>query len=35
MAGEANDTPGYAMEGKVFAIGYIKGLLDGQRIPYE
>jgi mannonate dehydratase len=35
MAGEANDTPGYGMLGKIFAIGYMKGILDGLRIPYE
>ncbi|MGD0200483.1 MAG: mannonate dehydratase [Bryobacteraceae bacterium] len=35
MEGEANDTPGYTMLGRLFAIGYIKGLLDAQRIPYE
>jgi len=35
MEGEANDRPGYAMVGKVFAIGYMKGLLEGQGIPYE
>lgn len=34
MEGETNDRPGYAMLGKVLAIGYMKGLLDGQRIPY-
>ncbi len=28
LEGESNDRPGYAMEGKVFAIGYIKGILD-------
>jgi mannonate dehydratase len=34
LEGEANDRPGYAMQGKVFAIGYIKGILDGLRLPY-
>ena len=35
MEGEANDKPGYGMTGKVFAIGYMKGIMDGLRIPYE
>lgn len=34
LAGEANDRPGYAMQGKILAIGYMKGILDGLRIPY-
>jgi mannonate dehydratase len=28
LAGEANDTPGYAMLGRLFAVGYLKGILD-------
>lgn len=28
MEGESNERPGYGMTGKVFAIGYIKGILD-------
>lgn len=35
MHGESNDTPGYAMQGKVFAIGYMKGILDGLGIKYS
>jgi mannonate dehydratase len=35
MEGESNATPGYAMMGKVFAFGYMKGVMDGLRIPYE
>ncbi len=35
MEGESNDTPGYAMTGKVFALGYMIGLLQALRIPYE
>jgi len=35
LAGEAHDTPGYTMQGKLFAIGYMKGLLDGQGIPFS
>ncbi len=34
MEGEFNDRPGYAMVGKVFAIGYMKGIMDGRGIPY-
>ncbi len=32
---EANDRPGYAMGGKVLAIGYMRGILDGMDIPHE
>lgn len=35
MEGESNATPGYAMMGKVFAFGYMKGVMQGLRIPYE
>jgi len=35
MEGECNDKPGYAMLGKLFAIGYMKGIMDGLRIPYQ
>jgi mannonate dehydratase len=28
MAGESNDTPGYEMKGRLFAIGYMRGLLE-------
>jgi len=35
MAGESNETPGYAMMGKVFAIGYMKGIMQALRIPCE
>jgi len=35
LEGEANDRPGYAMMGKVFALGYMKGILDALGIPYE
>ncbi len=31
LAGERNDQPGYAALGRLFAIGYLKGLLDGTR----
>lgn len=28
MEGESNDTPGYMVRGQIFAIGYMKGLID-------
>jgi mannonate dehydratase len=28
MAGESNDTPGYETKGRLFAIGYMRGLID-------
>ena len=28
MIGESNDNPGYEMQGRLFATGYIRGLLD-------
>lgn len=31
---ETNDRPGYAIQGKIFAIGYIKGVLDAHKLPY-
>lgn len=34
MEGEANDRPGYAMTGKLFAFGYMKGAMDALGIPY-
>jgi mannonate dehydratase len=34
MEGESNEHPGYAIIGKVLAIGYMKGIMDGLRIPY-
>jgi mannonate dehydratase len=34
IAGEANDHPGYAMGGKVLAIGYMKGIMDALKLPY-
>ncbi len=33
MAGESNEKPGYAMMGKVFATGYMKGIMNALRIP--
>lgn len=35
MAGEENDRPGYATSGRLFAVGYLKGILQTLRIPYE
>lgn len=34
MEGEANDRPGYAMAGKLFAFGYMKGAMEALGIPY-
>ena len=34
MAGEDNDRPGYTSLGRLFAIGYLKGLLDGTGTEY-
>jgi mannonate dehydratase len=34
LDGESNDRPGYAMGGKVLAIGYMKGALDALGIAY-
>ena len=34
LDGEQNDRPGYAMGGKVLAIGYMKGAMDAFGIPY-
>jgi mannonate dehydratase len=34
LDGETNDRPGYAMGGKVLAIGYMKGAMDALGIPY-
>jgi mannonate dehydratase len=34
LEGESNDNPGYAIAGKILAFGYMKGLMDAQKIPY-
>lgn len=34
LAGEEDAPHGYATLGRLFALGYLKGLLDAQRIPY-
>ena len=31
---ETNDRPGYAIQGKIFAIGYMKGIMQGLGLPY-
>jgi mannonate dehydratase len=33
LAAETNERPGYAMQGKVFAIGYMKGIAQALNIP--
>ena len=30
----ANDRPGYAVEGKILAFGYMKGIMDALHLPY-
>jgi mannonate dehydratase len=35
LDGEANHQPGYAMGGKILAIGYMKGATDAHAIPYR
>lgn len=35
MAGESNENFGYTMQGNLFAVGYIKGILDAQKAQYE
>ncbi len=35
VEGEANDRPGYAMVGKIFAFGYMKGIMKASGIPFE
>ena len=35
MEGEQNDRPGYAMMGKVMAFGYMRGILESQKLPFE
>jgi len=34
LEGEANDRPGYAMNGKILAIGYMKGIMEGLGLSY-
>lgn len=35
MAGESNDNPSYSMNGSLFGVGYIKGIMDAYKIPTE
>jgi len=35
MEGEDNSRHGYALLGRLFAVGYLKGILDGQGISYR
>lgn len=35
MDGEPNTHPGYGVEGKIFAIGYLKGIMASRNIPYS
>lgn len=35
LEGESNDSPGYAVLGKLFAFGYMKGIMDALNIEYE
>jgi len=35
LAGESNDAPGYALLGRLFAIGYLVGILQTLKVPYE
>jgi mannonate dehydratase len=32
MAGESNSSPGYEMQGRLFAVGYMKGIMDSIKI---
>jgi mannonate dehydratase len=35
MEGESNQNPGYMVRGQIFAVGYMKGLIDGVRATRE
>jgi mannonate dehydratase len=35
LEGESNEKPGYAMSGKLFAFGYMKGILETLGAPYR
>jgi mannonate dehydratase len=32
---ETNERPGYAIQGKICAIGYMRGLLESEKIPHS
>ena len=35
MAGESNEQPGYESLGRLFAMGYTKGVMQALKIPIE
>lgn len=35
LSNEANDRPGYAMNGKLFAFGYMAGIMRALQLPYS
>ncbi len=35
LVGESNESPGYAMRGKILAVGYMKGVMQALGIPAE
>ncbi len=35
MAGESNENPGYEMQGRLYAIGYMRGLMEAAGIHFE
>lgn len=35
LEGEGNDHPGYAMEGKILAFGYMRGIMNALQLPCE
>jgi len=35
LVGESNQNPGYAVQGKILAIGYMRGIMQALRIPVE
>jgi mannonate dehydratase len=35
LEGENKESRGYGMVGKVFAVGYMKGLMEALNIPYQ
>lgn len=35
IEGDPNDRPGYSMGGKVLAFGYMRGIMEALRLPYE
>jgi mannonate dehydratase len=35
LEGDRNDRPGYTIGGKVFAFGYMRGIMEALKLPYE